>query len=273
LYRLNVESTAKFIEVKRKLAIQTNIYSNNQEWYLHFLSYSADGQQEEEASSTSYMNNLANSLDVETTSIEALIAEDRLFNIPLTLIVEEKSSLEYMCIYMDDLIHIPEESNQTGTQQPRSASINEASVVKMMFVVVNKTPQQQQRLTDYKGVIDDEDIEIDEDFPQPPPSMTIVDLTMPPSVEELPPRVSPPLVVAGTSVARPAVVSSTSKITDADYDEIVEDEEEHYDFADPSLENVEEDDDDVHFLAEETDKTRPKKHKGWNSTINFFLFC
>jgi hypothetical protein len=260
IYRLNVESSAKFIEVKRKLAIQTNIFPNNQEWYLHQLHYDANSESNA-ASSSEYLNQLANSINPETSSIEGLIDEGKLFNIPLTLIIEEKSTLEYMCIYMDDLIGMPEQTTSSQDLPPRTSSINEASVVKMLFVVVNKTPQNQPRLTDYKGVIDDEDIEIDEDFPQPPASMAIVDLTREPSIEELS---TSPIAIAGTSIPRTSQTVNTStnqtKISDADYDEdvIIEDED-HYDIVDPN----DDEDDDVGFLADDTDhRIKPKKHKG-----------
>jgi hypothetical protein len=130
-------------------------------------------------------------------------------------------------------------------------------------VVVNKTPQNQQRLTDYKGVIDDNDIEIDEDFPQPPASMTIVDLTREPSIEELS---TSPIAIAGTSMLPRTSqtannTSSHTKVSDADYDEdVIIDDEDHYDIVDP---NDDDDEDDVGFLADDTDhRVKPKKHKG-----------
>ena len=281
-YRLNVESAAKFIELKRKIAIITDIFANNQEWYIYQLDYNNDGDGDgvgggEKAASTStdYITNLANSINPSMCSIETLIAEEKLFNIPLTLIIEEKSSLEHMCIYTDDLI-------RSACDFTKSSRINERSAVKMLFVVVNKSTTAQRSndlAAEYMGIIEDDDIQIDEDVEivhvlQPVPRVAApavsdtsnssqtqrladssIDITHQESVEEL--------VEVGAGIARHATQKAHG---DDDEDEVVIEEEDNYEVIEPSVENEddEDDDDDVDFLADEqeTRAQRNKKHKG-----------
>ena len=283
-YHLILDSQIKFIELKRKLAALTHIYANNQEWYVYQLNFTnndggTSSSSELRQTGSDYVTETAKELD-PASSVEGLIAEEKIFNIPLTLIVEEKSTLEQLCTYTDDLI-----KQSTHSASAKSSFINDSddNIVKMFFVLVNKGGNVASLLSE-DMFINDEDIQIEEDVDtmsrQQIKRISSIDLTRNDSIEELQMinysnsgsgggngNKSARLenqANAASHFANPSAPNAGVVATSEDIgDEVVVEDEDNYEIIDH---NNDDDDDDVHFLAEETDNRTTKKHKGLIST-------
>ncbi len=97
-YHLHFEPNIKFIEIKRKINLLTNISTSDQEWWLFIK------QQQEN----------------KEASLESLIEDGSLFNMPLTVLIENDMKLIDLKILLDNL---------TETNTKVAASSSAATVV------------------------------------------------------------------------------------------------------------------------------------------------
>jgi hypothetical protein len=257
ILRLNFDSTMSFIEIKRKLAILTQTYASNQEWYIYKLNQdfnSCSSQKSSTKTSTDYLNELADSLDATSATIETLIEQDKIYSIPLTLIIEERTNLDEICMFLDDLI------KQASSKVALSSHIKDKNAIRMFFVCINK--EQTNGLMMMNGNIEDDVSEIlnehENGSSQLKHRLSSIDLTKQDSVEE----------IDYTPLSQKTKTENNNSINKHDN----ENENDHYFVVDDDDEDFpiehHDDDEDVHFLEEETQ--RPKKQKGMNK-LAFFL--
>lgn len=275
-YRLQVDSGIKFIELRRRLAAQTNIYADNQEWYLYELD-------ENQQDNPDYIEDILATLDDEIT-VESLIDSEQLYHIPVGFLVEETSSLDELCVSMQSLIaqsHLGKTSHHTGS------SLN----LRMLFVVVGKEEKPSQQTVsqvvsshvatnvgDDHFYVDDDDVDlVDAEMmyeqqkqleqlhklnqqeknsaasqQQKASTSSSIDLTKHESVEEL--------KAPDDDLFAPRTSRETRKRDDVedDDDEIVVEDDDNFDVVD-----VHNDEDDLQFLSEESStSTGRKKYNG-----------
>ena len=94
-FHLNFPPTTKFIEIRRKLALLTNVYANNQEWFYYIVKSDQETSKEETIANLKTYNDLA--------SFHRLIETNKLFAIPLTTLIEDNQTLVEMKKTLDEL--------------------------------------------------------------------------------------------------------------------------------------------------------------------------
>ena len=106
-FRLNFESSTKFIEIRRKIALITSLYASDQEWWLYL---DKSGKEETEAEMKGYNDQAA---------FHQLIEAQKLFPIPLTTMIEDDLSLAKMKEMLDEMSS-ESGSARTGASNPAS---------------------------------------------------------------------------------------------------------------------------------------------------------
>ena len=114
-YHLHFEPNIKFIEIKRKINLLTSIATNEQEWWLYLNK-----------------NNNKDTLDSKTTeaSLEVLMENGSLFNMPLTFLIENDMKLIDLKILLDNL-------TETNTKVVTSSSSQESGASSGLTPLVN----------------------------------------------------------------------------------------------------------------------------------------
>lgn len=114
-YRLHFSSETKFIEIRRRLALLTNIFTNNQEWWYYIINNDLD-LLEKEVEEIKRCNNMK--------TFHKLIESEKLFSLPLTSIIEDNLSLLEIKKSLDDLIDPNNECVKKSSKITTSASIS-----------------------------------------------------------------------------------------------------------------------------------------------------
>jgi len=121
-YHLHFEPNIKFIEIKRKISLLTSIATSDQEWWL-FLSQDRANKE---------------------ASLEELVDNGSLFNMPLTVLIENDMKLIDLKILLDNLTETNTKVASTdglvtaGTSANSKLTPASCSVLKMSFLVTQK---------------------------------------------------------------------------------------------------------------------------------------
>jgi hypothetical protein len=131
-FHLNFQASTKFIDIRRKLYLLTNIYANNQEWYYYFTKNS----QENNNSLDETLTTLKTYNDL--SSFHSLLEESKLFALPLTSLFEDSKTLGEMKKTIDELTG--ESSSNSSAIASSSSSSTSSNQINSKYINSKLTP-------------------------------------------------------------------------------------------------------------------------------------
>ena len=135
-FHLNFESSVKFIDIRRKISMLTQVYANNQEWYYYLVK-----NETTVAADSSYESILATLKTYnDVGSFHRLLQENKVFPLPLTTIIEDNTTLAEMKKLIEELT---DESSAHVASAVSSSSplIPQTSSTSSKYVNSKLTPQ------------------------------------------------------------------------------------------------------------------------------------